>query len=245
MQNDEVIVFTGVGKRFKKGRKLLLKEALLDIFKPERTVNFWALKDVSFSLKKGETLGVIGSNGSGKSTILKLIAGVMYPDEGKVEVQGKIAPLIELGAGFHPELTGRENIYLNATILGLTKIEIDKRFNSILDFAGLDEFIDTPIKHYSSGMYMRLGFAIAVNINPDILLVDEILAVGDINFQKKCILKMRKFQKMNKTIVFVSHSLDLVKEFSSKVILFDRGKIISMGNPDVVIEKFKKLQSLI
>lgn len=238
--NQVVINFTNVCKKFRKGRKLLLKEALLDIFKPERTEYFWALRDISFSLTKGETLGIIGSNGSGKSTILKLIAGVMFPDKGKTGVVGKIAPLIEVGAGFHPELSGRENIYLNGVILGLKREEIDNYFNSIVEFSGLGDFIDTPIKHYSSGMYMRLGFSIAIHTNPDILLVDEILAVGDEAFQKKCFLKIREFQRKKKTIIFVSHSLSLVGKYCRKVMLLNNGIIEYFGDCDAGIDLYRK-----
>jgi len=239
MKNKKVIIFDHVGKRFKKGRKLLLKEALLDIFKPAATEEFWALDDVSFEIKKGETMGIIGPNGSGKSTILKLIAGVMVPSRGSVEIAGKIAPLIELGAGFHPELTGRENIYLNGSILGLNRSEIDERFDDIVEFSDLSEFIDTPIKHYSSGMYMRLGFSIAIHIEPEILLIDEILAVGDIAFQQKCMEKMNEFKKNGVTIVFVSHSLEAIKNFCQKAIWLDKGKIKEEGEPEKVIAAYQ------
>jgi len=241
MDSDKpVVIFNGVGKRFKKERKLLLKEALVDIFKPGKSEYFWALKEISFSLKRGDTLGIIGKNGTGKSTILKLIAGVMFPDEGKVTVHGNIAPLIELGAGFHFELSGRENIYLNGVILGLTRSEIDKRFGSIVKFAELEDFIDTPIKHYSSGMYMRLGFSIAVHTDPDILLVDEILAVGDEAFQRKCFKKIREIQTMDKTVVFVSHSTDLIREYCNKVMLVENGEIALLGDPSKVIAAYKR-----
>ena len=230
MKNEVVIKFENVSKKFSKGRKLLLKEALLDIFKPGRTENFWALKDINFEVKKSETLGIIGPNGSGKSTILKLIAGVTSPTQGNVEVKGKIAPLIELGAGFHPELTGRENIYLNGVILGLTKNEIENKYKDIVSFAELEEFIDTPLKHYSTGMYMRLAFAIAVNVNPDILLVDEVLAVGDTDFKKKCFIKMSELKKNGKTIIFVSHDLNKIKDFCDKAILLYDSKVDMIDN---------------
>lgn len=236
------IQFYKVSKKFKKGKKLLLKEALLDMFKPGKTEVFWALKDISFDVKKGETLGIIGPNGSGKSTILKLIAGVMIPDEGKVATYGRIAPLIELGAGFHPELSGRENIYLNGSILGLKRSEVEIQYNDIVKFAELGDFIDTPVKHYSSGMYMRLGFSIAVHTNPDILLVDEILAVGDTNFQKKCFAKMKAFKKAGVSIVFVSHSLDAVKSFCDRVIYLQDATIRGDGKPGEIIEMYTKSQ---
>ena len=237
MKKDKnyVIKFSNVSKKFKRGRKLLLKEALVDIFKPGVTEEFWALKNISFQVPRGETLGIIGPNGSGKSTILKLIAGVMVPNGGSIDVNGEIAPLIEIGAGFHPELTGRENIYLNGSILGLKKEEINNRFDEIVSFAELAEFIDTPVKHYSSGMYVRLGFSIAINTKPDILLVDEILSVGDESFRKRCMMRMKDFQKGGTTIVFVSHNLDTVRSFCSRVIHIEQGNIESIGDPSDVI----------
>lgn len=238
-ENKIAIEFKQVSKKFKKGRKLLLKEALLDMFRPGKTEDFWALKDISFSVTKGETLGIIGLNGSGKSTILKLIAGVMSPNTGTVTVYGRIAPLIELGAGFHPELSGRENIYLNGTILGLKRKEIDAKFDEIVNFADLGEFIDTPIKHYSSGMYMRLAFAVAVHTNPDVLLVDEILAVGDEGFQKKCMNIMKRFKSRNATIIFVSHNLDLIANFCDKVFWLSSEKIVSSGAPEKITQDFR------
>ena len=189
---ESVIEFKSISKKYKRGRRLFLKQALLDLFRPNKQEDFWALKDISFKIRKSETVGIIGDNGSGKSTILKLIAGVVAPTSGWISVNGKVSPLIELGAGFHPELTGRENIYLNGTILGLTEREIDKKFDEIVAFSELENFIDTPVKHYSSGMYMRLGFSIAISVDPDILLIDEILAVGDISFQKKCFEKNKE-----------------------------------------------------
>lgn len=229
MENT-VISFKKVSKKFRKGRKLLLKEALLDVLKPAATEEFWALKNASFNVNKGETLGIIGANGSGKSTILKLIAGVMVPTGGEVEIKGRVAPLIELGAGFHPELTGRENIYLNASILGMKHSEIDERYKDIVKFSELDEFIDTPIKHYSSGMYMRLGFSIAVHTNPDILLVDEILAVGDTKFQTKCMKKIESFRKEGITVIFVTHDMKTIRSFCNRAIVLKNGKAIFRGN---------------
>lgn len=236
-----VIEFNNVSKRFHKGKNMYLKQALLDFFKPKKQESFWALKDVNFKINKGEVVGIIGANGSGKSTILKLIAGVLTPTQGKVIVDGRISPLIELGAGFHPEFTGRENIYLNGTILGLSKKEVDEKFDEIVNFSGIGDFIDTPVKHYSSGMYMRLGFAIAVHVDPDILLVDEILAVGDAAFQKKCFERLNKFHKAGATIVVISHSLDMIRNFCKKVILISNGNVTGDGKPGVVINKYLKL----
>ncbi len=244
MKNNIAISFNKVGKKFKKGRKLFLKQALLDFFKPQAQEEFWALKDASFKVPIGQSIGIIGVNGSGKSTILKLIAGVLTPNKGKIEVNGRISPLIELGAGFHPELSGRDNIYLNGTILGLSKKEIDERFKDIVDFSEIADFIDTPVKHYSSGMYMRLGFSIAIHINPEILLVDEILAVGDIGFQEKCLKKMEQFHQNGVTIVIISHSMELVQRFCQRVILLDKGKIIDDGKSEKVIDKYRKWMKL-
>lgn len=242
--NDEIIVqFKNVSKRFKLGQKLLLKEALLEILNFSSNDYFWALKDVSFNVKKGETLGIIGENGSGKSTILKLIAGVMVPTKGKVLVNGQIAPLIELGAGFHPELSGRENIYLNGTILGMKKKQIDHKFEDIVSFAELSEFVDTPVKHYSSGMYMRLGFSIAIHRDPDILLVDEILSVGDSFFQQKSYKKMEELKNSGVTIIYVSHSLRQIESFCDRVILLDSKNGLKTGDPSKMIELYKKLHS--
>lgn len=232
------IVFRNVSKKFKRGRKLLLKEALLDLLRPTSTEDFWAVEDISLKIDCGETVGIIGPNGSGKSTILKMIAGVMYPDNGSVNVHGKVAPLIELGAGFHPELSGRENIYLNGTILGMKRKEVEKKYDDIVEFSELSEFIDTPIKHYSSGMYMRLGFSVAVHTNPEILLIDEILTVGDENFRDKCMNKMNSLKEKGITIVFVSHNLNLVESFCKKVFYIKKGRIRSYGDAGDVIKRY-------
>ncbi len=203
---------------------------------------FFALKDVSFSVHHGETLGIIGRNGSGKSTALKLMAGVTAPSSGEVFVVGRVSPLIELGAGFHPDLTGRENVHLNGSILGMSGREIEGQFESIVEFAELAEFIDTPVKRYSSGMYTRLGFAVAAHSNPDLLLVDEVLAVGDTFFQEKCLAKMREFKDKGITIVLVSHSPALVTEFCERAIWLDHGHLMTEGpSGDVVAEYLDKI----
>jgi ABC-type polysaccharide/polyol phosphate transport system ATPase subunit len=234
------IEFDKVSKKFNKGA-LLLKEALVDAFRAKKKEEFWALKDVSFSLPKGSTLGILGPNGSGKSTILKLMAEVMYPTTGKVTVNGKIAPLIELGAGFHFELTGRENIYINGTILGLKKKEIDKRVDEIISFAELQDFIDTPVKHYSSGMFMRLGFSVATHVDPDILLIDEILAVGDLPFQEKCLRKMELFRQNGVTMVVVSHSLVQIKQYCDLGLVIWHGENKFFGPINEAAEKYQEL----
>ena len=237
----QIITFKNTWKRFKRGRKLLLKEVLLNVFSRDTSDYFWALKNVSFNVNKGETVGIIGENGSGKSTILKLIAGVMGPDKGKVDILGRVSPLIELGAGFHPELSGRENVFLNGTILGMKKDEIEEKFDQIVEFAELKDFIDTPIKHYSSGMYMRLGFSIAVHNNPDILLVDEILSVGDERFQKKSFAKMNEFKKRNATIIFVSHNLEAVETFCDRAIILNNGALTNDGKSSKIIKIYKDM----
>ncbi len=235
------ISLQGVGKLFYKQEQKTFKEFLPALIAGKSTAStFWALRDVNLEVKRGETIGVIGPNGSGKSTLLKLIAGVSRPTEGKITVNGRIAPLIELGAGFHPELTGRENVFLNGVILGLKRREIETQFDSIVDFAELHEFIDQPIKHYSSGMYLRLAFAVAVHTNPEILLVDEILAVGDISFQDKCLRRIRSFQKKGVSIVLVTHALNIVEEFCDRGVYIKAGKIISLGEPKEIINVYRQ-----
>src|SRR3989344_121566 len=191
---------------------------------------FFALNGISFKVKKGESLGIIGKNGAGKTTILKLISKVTYPDSGEIKADGKIGAFIELGAGLHPELSGRENIYLYGAILGMKKKEIEEKFDNIVKFSGLRKFLDTPIKRYSSGMYARLGFSVVAFMDPDILLIDEVLAVGDKNFQEKCLLRMHKFAKSNKTLIFISHNLEAIKKMCSRVIVLDGGRILFQGN---------------
>lgn len=199
---------------------------------------FWALKDIDFEVKEGEMLGIIGANGSGKSTLLKLIARILYPTEGSIRTKGKISALLELGAGFQPDLTGRENIYLNGSILQLTKREIDKRFDEIVQFSGLEKFIDIPLRNYSSGMQVRLGFSVAINVNPDILLIDEVLAVGDESFQGKCSEKIKDFERKGKTIVFVSHALPSVRKLCHLTLWLDKGKIRKRGKTDKVVDAY-------
>lgn len=236
-----IIEFNGVTKTFSFQNQKTFKEFLPALFMGEKTHNqFTALNNISFKVKRGDTIGIIGPNGSGKSTILKLVAGVMSPNKGSIKVRGRVSPLIELGAGMHPELTGRENIFLNASILGLSRKETLENLQKIIDFAEIQDFIDQPVKHYSSGMYMRLGFAIAVHVKPEILIVDEILAVGDDTFQQKCFKKMNEFKKEGVTILFVSHDLDAVKKFCSKVIYIKQSKMISVGSPKETIERYRK-----
>lgn len=237
------IIFENVTKHFFKQEDRTLKELIPSLIKGLKPGEFIdALKDINLNIQKGDTVGVLGRNGAGKSTFLKVIAGVTKPTKGKVIVEGKIAPLIELGAGFHPQLTGRENIYLNGSIFGLSKKEIDAVFDDIVAFAELKKFIDTPVKHYSSGMYMRLGFSVAVHVPFDILLTDEILAVGDVEFQEKCIKKMISFKKEGKIIIFVSHALQTVEAFCNKGLLIDKGNQIFYGDVKEAIEQYKNLK---
>lgn len=198
------------------------------------------LNGISFKVDKGEAVGLIGKNGSGKSTTLKLLSRIMYPDKGVVNINGRVACLIELGAGFHPDMSGRENIYINASIFGLTKKEIDDKLQQIIDFSELWDFIDNPIRTYSSGMYMRLAFAVAINVAADILLIDEILAVGDIKFQEKCFNKLKEIKKAGTTIVIVSHSLGQIEEFCDKSIWLKDGKIAMIDTPQTVHKKYNE-----
>jgi lipopolysaccharide transport system ATP-binding protein len=224
-------------KRYKQA--MTLKSALINVFKGQRIMEpakmFQALQNVSFEVPKGKTLGIIGSNGSGKSTLLKLIAGLHRPTSGKVHVNGRISALIELGAGFHPEFTGRENIFINGIILGLTRKQVYERFDDIVRFAELEEFIDNPVKTYSSGMYMRLAFAIAIAVEPEVLLIDEILAVGDASFQRKCQNKMNAFKADGKTIVIVTHDLSALERYCERVLWLDQGQLKAQGDVQSVL----------
>jgi lipopolysaccharide transport system ATP-binding protein len=210
--------------------------------KPDRLRKdeFWAVDDVSFDLKRGEILGIIGQNGSGKSTILKMLNGIFMPDKGKIEINGRVGALIEIGAGFHPLLTGRENIYVNGAILGMSKEELDDKFDDIVEFADIGDFIDTPVKFYSSGMFVRLGFAVAVHCEPDILLVDEVLAVGDSAFVAKSARKIRDLIDGDTTVVFISHNMHVVSSICEKVLVLDRGRCIYLGPTDKSIELYEK-----
>jgi ABC-2 type transport system ATP-binding protein len=202
--------------------------------------DLWALNDVSFEVKEGETVGILGRNGSGKSTMLKCICGVLQPTSGQVVVRGKLAGLLELGAGFQQDLSGRENIYLNGSMLGMSKREVDKVFDDIVAFAELEQFIDNQVKFYSSGMYVRLGFAVAVNVDPDVLVIDEVLAVGDERFQRKCMDRIKTFQKEGRTILFVSHSPDQVRAICDRVVVLSDGNMIALGTPGEAVRVFRE-----
>lgn len=238
---DVAITAHEVSKRFASHteRATSIKERL--VRRKAASVDFYALRDVSLEIAHGQSVGLIGANGSGKSTLLKVLAGILRPTEGTVEARGRIASLLELGAGFNGELSGRENIYLNASLLGLTRRETDKLYDSIVEFAELAEFIDNPVKHYSSGMYVRLGFSVAVHVDPDILLVDEVLAVGDEHFQRKCLNKIAEFQQAGKTILFVSHSPDLIEKVCTRAILLDHGQVRFDGDPYFAVAELQKL----
>ena len=238
------VCFENVVQRFRviQERPDTLREAFAHLFRNHSSYyNFEALKGISFAVRHNEVVGIIGRNGSGKSTILKIIAGVYRPTAGIVKVSGKVAALIELGAGFHLDLTGRENMVLNGLLLGLSRREIRALEEQILNFAELGEFIDSPIKQYSSGMFMRLGFAIATEVDPDILLIDEILAVGDAAFQQKCSARIDEFRKRGKTIIFVSHDMSAVRRLCQRVFLIQDGVLLADGPPDQVIARYEEL----
>lgn len=205
--------------------------------------DFWALEDVTFDVPVGSTFGLIGSNGSGKSTLLKCLANIYYPNKGTITHFGKIAAMLEVGSGFHHELSGRENIFLNGSILGMSKKEVTRKFDEIVDFSGVEQFIDQPVKNYSSGMYVRLGFAIAINVDPDILVVDEVLAVGDAEFQEKCFQKFRDFKKLGKTVILVSHSMATVEEMCDHAAWINKGRLTEVGAAGPVIEAYTRSYS--
>lgn len=232
MSSHPVIAeINNVSKRFVIRHDRSLKERLINFRSSNlHKEDFWALKDVSTKLELGTSLGLVGHNGSGKSTLLKIIGGIIQPTDGEVLRRGRLAALLELGAGFHPDLSGRDNVYLNASILGLTKKETDQYFDAIVDFSGIEEFIDTQVKFYSSGMYVRLAFSVAVHVNPDLLLVDEVLAVGDEPFQRKCLEKIAEFQREGRSIVLVSHASEQVRSLCNRVIVLDHGVVMHDGD---------------
>ncbi len=234
------IEVSGVSKRFRKHSEpaKTLKERLLTM-RRSTTEDFYALDGVDFKVMAGETFGILGHNGSGKSTLLKTIAGTIRPSEGMVRVRGRLSALLELGAGFHPDLTGRENVYLNGSILGFSRNRIDEILDDIVDFSGLADFIDTQVKHYSSGMYARLGFAVAVNLEPDVLLIDEVLAVGDEAFQRKCIDRIHGFQRDGRTICLVTHSPEQVKALCDRALVLDHGRMIHVGDVDDAVITYR------
>ncbi len=223
-----------------------MKQAFVNLFtkkkKKKKNEDFWALKDVSFNIGKGEVVGLIGSNGAGKSTLLKVVSGVMKPTKGKVKVKGVISPMIELGAGFDGNLTARENIYLNGAILGYSKEFLDDKFDEIVEFSELKDFLDVPVKNFSSGMTAKLAFSIATIVNPEILIVDEILSVGDIKFQEKSKKKMMEMIKGGTTVLYVSHSLESIKDLCTKVVWLEHGKVVKMGDTNKICDDYYKEQ---
>jgi ABC-2 type transport system ATP-binding protein len=231
-----VVEVHDLSKRFVIRREKSLKERVVNFGRSNlHKEDFWALKDVSFEIEAGTTVGLIGPNGSGKSTLLKLIGGILQPTSGTVATRGRMAALLELGAGFHPDLTGRENVYLNASILGLSRAQTDRYFDGIVDFSGVEPFIDTQVKFYSSGMYVRLAFAVAVHVDPDILLVDEVLAVGDEPFQRKCMDRIRRFQDEGRTIVLVTHGLDQVADICDRAVVLEHGQVKADDVPAIAL----------
>jgi ABC-2 type transport system ATP-binding protein len=242
--NQPVIRVTDVSKKFVIRKDKSLKERLVNARRSKANVEaFWALRDINIEVDPGHTLGLIGGNGSGKSTLLKIIGGILTPTTGYVERRGRLAALLELGAGFHGDLTGRENVYLNASILGLSRAQTDKYFDSIVDFSGIEQFIDTQVKFYSSGMYVRLAFAVAIHVDPEILLVDEVLAVGDEPFQRKCLDRIKQFQHDGRTIILVTHSLEQVRQMCDRVVLLDTGSLVVDGDPSEAVRHFREVNS--
>ncbi len=243
MQNDneDRIIVENVYKTFNIyfDKANSLKEKML-FWKRNRKETREILKGINLTVKNGEAVALIGVNGSGKSTLLKLMTKIIYPNKGKITTNGKLTSLLELGAGFHPDFSGRENIYFNASIFGLTRKEIDERIDKIIEFSELGNYIDNPVRTYSSGMYMRLAFAVAINVDADILLIDEILAVGDQHFQDKCIAKMKQLKNEGKTMVFVTHSMDTVKQFCSRAVWLCNGEIKMDGDPNIVTQEYLK-----
>lgn len=258
--NEPIIEIRGIGKKYnithQRGGYVALRDVLANIFKnPFRFAKhkvrqavglvtkeeFWALRNVTLNIKKGEVIGIIGHNGAGKSTLLKILTGITPPTEGEIVMRGRVASLLEVGTGFHPELTGRENVFLNGAILGMPKKEIARKFDEIVEFAGVEKFLDTPVKYYSSGMYVRLAFSVAAHMEPDILLVDEVLAVGDAEFQKKCLGKMEEVTRTSgRTILFVSHNLIAVQRLCKRSILLEKGEVKAMGETQEVIDQYLK-----
>jgi lipopolysaccharide transport system ATP-binding protein len=250
MKTQSIIEIRNLSKRYRIGKRiehLMMREQLAELIKSpfsrRQQDMIWALRDVTFNVGKGEVVGIIGQNGAGKSTLLKLLSRITYPTSGSVKAWGRVASLLEVGVGFHDELTGRENIYLNGSILGMRKREVDERFDAIVDFAGVDQFIDTQIKHFSSGMRLRLGFAVAAHLEPDVLIVDEVLAVGDASFQKKCLAAMDGLRSGGRTVLFVSHNMAAVENLCSRGIWIDGGKLLMDGPAKEVINAYMSASS--
>lgn len=241
---DNVLKVENLGKKYRIGQKqpyYSLRDSIVNLFQKRPIFeDFWALRDINFSVKEGEVLGIIGPNGAGKSTLLKVISRITPPSSGKVSIRGKVASLLEVGTGFHPELTGKENIYLSGAVLGMSRQEIKRKFDQIVEFSEISQFLDTPVKRYSSGMYVRLAFSVAAHLEPDILIVDEVLAVGDANFQKKCLGKMGEVSRGGRTVLLVSHNMHSILSLSSRCIFISQGKLIKNGPPEDVVKAYQK-----
>lgn len=237
---DIVLSLQGIGKRYRirEEKRYLAKEVLQRVLRRRRSVDFWALRNIDLDVRRGESLGIIGENGSGKSTLLKILSNVTVPTEGAMTVNGRVSALLELGAGFHPDLSGRENIYLNGTIMGMRKRRIDQKIEEIIDFSGIRKFIDTPVKFYSSGMYVRLGFAIAMHLDPDILVIDEVLAVGDEEFQRRSKTAIHEFREQGKTLVVVSHDLSIIRDVCDRVAWLKEGCIHHQGSIETITSEY-------
>lgn len=242
--SNNVIKVNNVSKKFKlyHDKAYTLKDKVMFWHRNKYEIR-WVLNNISFEVNKGESIGIIGKNGSGKSTLLKLLTKIIYPDTGSITMHGRVAALLELGAGFHPDMSGRDNVYINASIFGLSKKEIDKKYDEIVDFAELEDFMDNPVRTYSSGMYIRLAFAVAINIQADILLIDEVLAVGDIAFQSKCLSKLKEIKEQGSTIVIVSHSLEQIEQFCDKSIWIHCGEAVENGQCGYVHDRYRDFMS--
>ncbi len=244
MMEEFSIKVSNLGKRYTIGvsKEGSLRDTLGNIFRSEakKGEEFWALRNIDFTINQGDVVGIVGKNGAGKSTLLKLLSQITKPTEGRIQLNGRVASLLEVGTGFHPELTGRENVYLNGTILGMSRKEVKDKFDEIVAFSGVEKFIDTPVKRYSSGMYVRLAFAVAAHLEPEILIIDEVLAVGDAEFQKKCLGKMRDVATEGRTVLFVSHNMAAVKELCTKGILLEKGEIKVQGDITTVLSEYSR-----
>lgn len=247
MNSNAIIKIEGISKRYQIGTKepyYSLRDSFVNAFKKKKPKEeFWALKDINFEVQQGEMVGIIGRNGAGKSTLLKILSRITPPTKGKITMHGRVASLLEVGTGFNPELTGRENIYLNGAILGMTKKEISRKFDEIVAFSEIEKFLDTPVKRYSSGMYVRLAFAVAAHLEPEILIVDEVLAVGDAQFQKKCLGKMGEVAKGGRTVLFVSHNMGAIEQLCKKCVWIENGKIKDTGDTYSITEKYLEIKT--
>jgi ABC-type polysaccharide/polyol phosphate transport system ATPase subunit len=245
MNESLAIQVENVSKTFRvpHERRQSLRGTIMTLFKHRTYSEVVTAKDISFEIKKGEFFGIIGRNGSGKSTLLKMLAKIYVPDEGKIRIHGRLSPFLELGVGFNPELSARENVYLNGTILGLSRKEINQKFGEIIEFAELQEFVDQKLKNFSSGMQVRLAFSVAIHAHSEILLIDEVLAVGDVNFQQKCYETFRRFKKEGKTVVFVSHGMSQVSEFCDRVAVIEKGELRFIGETQTGVELYNKMNA--